>query len=265
MTRKKIILALMCIFMSPVLIQAQEKAPKKPSKMWYKPSKTETKEVKLESQNAISEKEITKFKWIITNKTKDFLVVHPKECFLKSASAEIAPNDKKTIMVRPLDNESKVIDATSTKEKSLYEFNIGFSAGGIYKSKDATPLDVPDFRIPVQQNVIEEGDFRIEHISSYTQSDVQWRVKLKITYVGTGLGIVEPRKISARTQTGTIIANNNDEKIFALQQGESENVVTVFKSIDPIFMLWNDTFKEAQLEKLDNILMDFEYDPDGGK
>lgn len=168
-------------------------------------------------------------------------------------------------MVRPLDNESKVIDATSTKEKSLYEFNIGFSAGGIYKSKDATPLDVPDFRIPVQQNVIEEGDFRIEHISSYTQSDVQWRVKLKITYVGTGLGIVEPRKISARTQTGTIIANNNDEKIFALQQGESENVVTVFKSIDPIFMLWNDTFKEAQLEKLDNILMDFEYDPDGGK
>lgn len=265
MIHKKLVLTILCLMSLPVFIQAQEKAPKKPSKIWYKPAKTETKEVKLESQNAISEKEITKFKWIITNKSKDFLVVLPKECFLKSATAEIAPNDKKAITVRPLDTETKVIDATSTKDKSLYEFNIGFSAGGIYKSKDATPLDLPDFRIPVQQNIIEEGDFRIEHISSYTQSDVQWRVKIKVTYLGTGLGIVEPRKISARTQSGAIIANFDSEKSFALQQGESENVVTVFKTIDPIFVLWNDSFKEAQLEKLESILMDFEYDPEGGK
>ena len=94
MLSKKILLFALCVFLVPTFSQAQ-RAPKKPSKLWYAPAKTETKEIKLEGQNIVSEKEITKFKLIATNNTKDFIIIRPQECTFKSGGMTVIPTDKK--------------------------------------------------------------------------------------------------------------------------------------------------------------------------
>jgi len=260
MQRKHLLLFTLALMMITVLGHAQ-KAPKKPSKIWYTPTKTETKEVKLEGQNIISEKEVTKFKLVITNKTKDFLILRPQESIFKSGGMTVVPTDKKKITIRPLDNESKVIDCANTQYQSMHEYNFSFIADGIYKSTNAKTTAIPDYKIPPSQNIIEEGDFKIELISSYIQADTQWRVKLKVTYNGEGLGIVESRKISARLHDGSIIANGNSEKIVGLEPGEDETIVLYFSNNRPITIVWNDAFKSAGLVKLEPVALDFVNDP----
>ena len=261
MTIKTILLVACTLFLMPALSNAQKKEPKKPSKIWYKPVKVETKEVKLEGQNVLSEKEITKFKLTVSNNTKDFIVIKPNECTFKSASGEVAPSDKKRIYVRPLDSENKVLNCVSTEGNSMHDYNISFQGTGFYRSENSVTVPMDDFSIPPAQTVIEEGDFRIELESSYTQSDVQWRAKFKITYTGDGLGIVEPRKITGLTNVGENLVNTNKENIFALEKGDTEVIVTIFKTIKPMIMLWNDALKTAKLTKMEPVVMQFEHDP----
>ncbi len=258
----KTILFFVCtLFLMPSLSTAQKKEPKKPAKIIYKPVKVETKEVKLDAQNILSEKEVTKFKLTVTNNTKDFIIIKPNECTLKSESGEVAPKDKKRISVRPLDSENKVINCNNTEGNSMYEYNISFHGTGFYKSENSTTVPMDDFSIPPAQTIIEEGDFKIELESSYTQSDSQWRAKFKITYTGDGLGIVEARKITGLTNVGENLVNMNKEDIFALEKGETEAIVTIFKTIKPMIMLWNDALKSAKLTKLEPIVLQFEQDP----
>lgn len=261
MTIKSILLISCTLLMMPVLSQAQKKEPKKPSKIWYKPVKIETKELKLEAQNIISDKEVTKFKLTATNNTKDFIIVKPNECTLKSAIGEVVPSDKKRISIRPMESESKVINSVNTDGKSMYDYNFSFNGTGFYRAENSVTVPMDDFSIPPAQTIIEEGDFKIELESSYTQSDVQWRAKFKITYTGDGLGIVEPRKITGLTNIGENLVNMNKEDIFALEKGETEVIITTFKTIKPMIMLWNDALKTAKLTKMEPIVMQFEYDP----
>ena len=159
-----------------------------------------------------------------------------------------------------MDSDSKVIDGINTQEQSMHEYSFSFNASGLYKTHSPQTTKIPDFKIPPSQNIIEEGDFRIELISSYIQSDTQWRVKLKVTYNGEGAGIIEPRKISARLHDGSIIANSNSEKIFALERGEDETFVCFFSNNRPIHLVWNDAFKSAAVSKMDPVSLNFEYD-----
>ena len=260
MLRKNFLLFAISLLMIPGIGTAQKTA-KKPSKIWYAPAKTETKEVKLDGQNIVSEKEITKFKLIVTNNTKDFLIVRPKECAFKAGNMTTIPNDKKKISIRPMDYESKVIDCTNTQNQSMHEYKFSFVGSGIYKTEAPQTTAMPEFKIPPSQNIIEEGDFKIELINSFIASDALWKVKLKITYNGTGAGIVEPRKISAKLFDDSIVANSNNEKIFDLERGEEENIVLYFASNRPINIVWNDAFKSASLVKLDPVVLNFEYDP----
>ena len=264
MRNKNSYFLILCFLFTSLLINAQNKPGKKPAKIWYKPLKVETKEVKLEAKNALAEKEITKFKWIISNNTKDFLIVQPQECNFKTASAELLPNDKKRIIVRPFDNVSKVIDGTNTKSNSIYELSVSFNAGGIYKSENAITEELPDYNIPPAVNSIEQGDFRVEMVSYNAQSNNQLKIKLKVTYLGEGIGIVEPAKISARVAGGVTVTNAEADKMFILERGESETFTTYFNNFQQVLMVWNDTFKSAALKKLDTIEMHFEYDPEGG-
>jgi len=239
----------------------QGKAPKKPSKMWYRTTPVELNDVKVDAQNIVSDKEITKFKFTVTNNTDHFIIVKPQECSFKSIHGESKPNDTKRIMVRPLDSENKVIDVTNVNSPTMHEYNFTYNVSGLYKSNNGVKAELPDYLIPATQNVIEYDDFRIDLISAYLQSNTQWRCKFKVTYTGKGLGVVEPRKISARTQGGGMLSNNGGEKSFALERGETENFLVYISSNMPIVIVWNDAFKSCDLVKSDPMVLQFNYDP----
>lgn len=258
---KKQICSLLLLALVSFYANGQGKSPKKPSKMWYKAIPAELNEVKVDAQNIVSDKEITKFKFTVTNNSDHFVIVKPQECSFKSIHGESKPNDTKRIMVRPLDSENKVIDVTNVNSPTMHEYNFSFNVSGLYKASNGIKAELPDYLIPATQNVIEYDDFRIDLISAYLQSNAQWRCKFKVTYTGKGLGVVEPRKISARTQGGGMLSNNGGEKSFALERGETENFLVYISSNMPIVIVWNDAFKACDLVKSDPMVLQFNYDP----
>lgn len=258
---KKQICSLVTLALVTSLSYGQGKSPKKPSKMWYRATPVELNDVKVDAQNIVSDKEITKFKLTVTNNTDYFIIVKPQECSFKSIHGESKPNDTKRIIVRPLDSENKVIDVTNVNSPTMHEYNFSFNVAGLYKSGNGTKAELPDYLVPATQNVIEYEDFRIELISASLQSNTQWRCKFKVTYTGKGLGVVEPRKISARTQGGGMLSNNGGEKAFALERGDSENFLVYISSNMPIVIVWNDAFKTCDLVKSEPMVMQMNYDP----
>jgi hypothetical protein len=105
----------------------QGKVTKKPSKMWYRTAPVELNDVKVDAQNIVSDKEITKFKFTVTNNTDNFIIVQRQECSFKPIHGESKQNDKKRIIVRPLHSQNKVIHVSIVNSPMRHEYNFNLN------------------------------------------------------------------------------------------------------------------------------------------
>lgn len=260
MTTKKLMIAILCI--AQLSAFAGKEKTKKPKQIWYKPVTKELKDVTISTKDVFSEKDITKFRFDIKNNSKSFIIFKPNECTLKSGNTEVALNDKKKLVIKPFESDYKILDATSTPEKSVYDMNIQFLVKGFYKVKTGDAEQLPDFTLPPSQKIVEIGDYRIEllNYTFFAPPNLIYgtRCKFKITYIGEGMAVVEPKKITGIVPAGTIIVNSNLEKTFLLGRGESENINVVILSNDLAKIVWNDAFKSATVDKLEDAVLNFD-------
>jgi hypothetical protein len=240
---------------------------------YYKPVIAETKEISVDIQDAVSMVEFSKFKLRLTNKTNDYILYKPKESLFKLSSGDFVPEDKKTILIQPLDKESKVIDMKAGADKNAHVDNYTFLLGGLYKIVTNSPItEAPAFMLPAASNSFTAGNFTVE-LLSLSKKTGETSAKFKVTYSGKGAGLVDPKKLAVKVDTkttpGQMFANDKKEKGMILYQGETDTFTASFhiegKLVDMQFanmeIIWKDTFKDCQIVKLDETSIELVLDP----
>jgi hypothetical protein len=234
---------------------------------YYKPATVDLPAVKIDVLDVVSKIDYSKFKLKISNTTNDYILYKPQESKFIIDGNEYKPQDKKPVLVQPLDNGSRTIDVKGNGN-NLHADNFTFNLDGLYKVIPTGAVNAPNFMLPPSVNQFIAGDFTVEMvtISKKTQETV---VKFKVTYTGEGMGIVDPKKLGAKIESGQVFANEKREKTIVLGKGESDTFIALFhiegKIADMQFanmeIVWNDTFKNAELKKLDGTTLNLVLDP----
>jgi len=73
---------------------------------YYKPVSIDLKATKIELLDVVSKIEYSKFKLKITNTSTDFILYKPQESTFIIEGKEYIPEDKKAVLIQPLDNAS---------------------------------------------------------------------------------------------------------------------------------------------------------------
>lgn len=234
---------------------------------YYKPVSADLKTVKIEVSDAVSKIEYAKFRMKIINAGTDYILYRPQESVFLLDGQSYVPQDKKALLVEPLDNASRTIDVKGNGH-NMHANAFSFAVDGLYKVIPTATVSAPNFLLPPAVNQFTAGDFTVEmtNISKKTQETA---VKFKVTYTGEGMGIVDPKKLSSKIESGQIFANEKREKGSVLAKGESETFIALFhiegRIADMQFanmeIVWNDTFKHAELKKIDGTSVNLVLDP----
>jgi hypothetical protein len=267
-----LVLGLVALIQLPSFAQDKKKVSPKHIN-YFKDASTQTKEVKIEGGDAVAMMEFVKFKLKLTNQTNDYILYKPQESLFKLEGTDFIPQDKKTIFIQPLDKESKVIDMKAPA-KNAHVDAFQYKIDGFYRIPvDVTGIQTPNFKLPPTTNSFTTGNFQMELVNLKKETG-ETAAKFKLTYIGDGVGLVDPKKISAtgknhKNQSETTAANDKKSGGIILYKGESDTFTATFhmegKLVDmqlgTMEIIWNDTFKESKLVKLDGTVLDFVLDP----
>ena len=247
---------------------AQDKKANPKHTNYYKPVSADTKDVKIEIQDAVAMEVFSKFKLKLTNNSTDYIMYKPQESLFKLETGDFVPQDKKTILIQPLDKESKVIDMKAPA-KNAHVDAYTFQLDGLYKIPVSSPAtQAPNFAIPASSNDFIAGNFKVEMLN-LKKTTGETAAKFKVTYTGDGVGLVEPKKLGFKIESGQVYANDKKEGGILLNKGESETFTATAhiegKIVDMQFanmqIVWNDTFKDCQVVKLPGASLNLVLDP----
>lgn len=256
------IASLVCLTLS-VGAQKKEKSYKE---ICYKDISSEFNDITVSTNNGISNKELTKFKLKISNKTSDILLYKPEESTFKLEGKEVKPKEK-WLFIYPTESDFRVINVNGTDFLVPYSFVLD----GVYKiSTSAKGIDTPDFPLPASQNEFTTGGFTCTMLNLTKESD-RTEVKFECKYTGDKVGVIQPGRAAIKLPDGTEIAN---EKIktqpIVLSKGQSEKVTLKWFRMDggraqdmqkiKLLILWRNTFSEVTPEKIKPEVLQFEID-----
>lgn len=272
-----LVLGLVALIQLPSFAQDKKKKVNPKHVNYFKDASVDTKDVKIEIQDAVAMMPFAKFKLKLTNKTNDYFLYKPKESLFKLESGDFIPEDKKTIVIQPLDKESKVIDMKAPAQNAHVDA-FKYQLSGLYKvSTNVSPTEAPNFILPVSNNDFMAGNFKVE-MTAIDKTTAKTAVKFKVTYTGDGVGLVEPSKLGVKIptdqkyskagNTGQIFANDKKDKGILLSKGESDTFVAFFqiegKIADMQFanmeIVWRDTFKDCQVAPVEGSTIDLTLD-----
>ena len=264
-------LGLVALIQLPSFAQNKKVNPKHSN--WYSAVSTETKEVKIEAVDGMAMMEFAKFKLKLTNNTSDYILYKPQESKFKLAGKDLAPTDKKIIFIQPMEKESKVIDVKSlTKEAHVDSFK--YELKGLYRIPvNVASTPAPNFKLPEVTNEFTAGNFKVE-LANIKKETGETAVKFKVTYLGDGVGLVDPKQISAygkhhKKDSESTVANDKKSGGIILYKGESDSFTATFHMEGQIVdmqlanmeVIWKDTFKESSLNAIDGATLNFVVDP----
>jgi hypothetical protein len=235
---------------------------------FYKVASHQTADVNIELVDIIARMDFSKFKIKLDSKSNDILIYEPSQSsfVIGGNNCEVAD---KSMIIDPLGKGSRVINAKCAGT-DMHVDNYTFNFDGLYKvSKDVPPLDAPNFILPPSINDFTVGDYKVEMtgIKKITAITV---VDFKVTYTGSGYGLVNANRLGVKIDSGQEFANTrNNQKELMLANGESGRIVAEFKIPGKIAdmqfanmeILWRDTFKESKAEKLDGHTFEIVIDP----
>ncbi|MCB0754955.1 MAG: hypothetical protein H6603_02165 [Flavobacteriales bacterium] len=214
----------------------------------------ESKKVTVELTNGVSRKDFLKFKAKYTNNTNDFIIVDPSKTKITLGAIDVYPSEK-TFILDPNDKNSKTIDLKDGADFMVESFDVspeGFSIIPL----DGTPVSMPEFQLPASVNNIESGNFEV-NLKRVTQETKQTWAVFSIKYTGNEYAIIDPSRISVKTEAGDQFANEfRKSKTILLEKGDSKNVDAVFhipaKVVDmqfaKLFIQWGECMVETKAE-----------------
>jgi hypothetical protein len=270
----KNMLALGLITLISIPSFAQKPNPKHVN--WYGEQTLETKQLNIELVDVQGMIEFSKFKLKLKNKTTDYILYKPQESLFRFEFGDLKPADKKTILIQPLDKDSKVIDVKGAG-RNLHVDTYKYELNGLYRIPVNVPsTPVPNLNIPISTNEQKAGNFKIEVLKS-DQTTQETAVKFKVTYLGEGMGLVEPKLLGVKVisvrgkkhEDDRTYANDVKSSGFLLSPGDSENFIAYFhiegRIADMQFanmeIVWGDTFKDCKIEKIEGATIELKVDP----
>jgi len=212
----------------------------------------ETKEVVLQFSNGVSRMDFLKFKTKFTNATNDFLLIDPSKFSVTIEGTAIHPKEKQFVL-DPNENSSKTIDLKEGANFHVDQFEVDL-AGFSRISMDGIPVKMETFQLPATTNVIEFGNFEV-NLKQLKQETKQTWARFEVKYKGDGYAIVDPSRISVKTEGGDQYANmHRKSKSILLEKGESKGIdVTVeipAKVVDmqfaKLFVNWGESMIETK-------------------
>lgn len=212
----------------------------------------ETREVVLEFSNGIARRDLLKFKTKFTNNTNDFLLIDPSQFKISVNGVTHQPKEK-VFILNPNDKKSKTIGLKGTDNLLADEFEV--EANGFARiSRDGKTVQMEPFRLPAAVNVISEGNFEV-NLKRLKQETKETWARFEIKYKGEGYAIIDPSRVSVKTETGEQYANNDRKsKAILLQKGESKTINAIFhipaKVVDmqfaKLYVQWDDCMVETK-------------------
>lgn len=267
---KKVVLVVAAITCIVTSVSAQKK--EKPYKdIFYKDIASEFDDYAASTNNGVSNKEMTKFKLKITNKTNDVLLYKPEESTFKLEGKETKPKEKQ-LFIYPTESDSKVINAMGPDFLTPYSYVIS----GMYKiSTSGKGIETSNFQLPASQNEFTSGPFTCTMLSLTKESD-KTEVKFECKYMGDKVGVIQPGRSAVKLPDGTEIANEKSKGLLSnnnpiiLMKGKSEKVTFKWNRMEggraqdmqkiKLEVLFRNTFSEVDLEKIKDETINFEID-----
>ena len=241
---------------------------KKYKEIFYKDITLETEDFTATTNNGFSDKEATKFKLKIANKTNDILMYKPEESTFKAEGKEAKPKEK-ALFVYPAESDHRVVNLVSP---DFLVTNYSFVMGGVYKISTGGPIsEAADFKLPAAANEFAAGGFNCT-LSSLTKETDKTEAKFECRYTGSKIGVINPGKAVVKMPDGTEIANEKKSSTpIILTKGKSEKITFKWnrmeggKSTDMqkvnLLILFKGTFTETDAVKLKEETLNFELDP----
>ena len=186
----------------------------------------ETREVVMEFSNGVSRMDFLKFKTKFTNNTNDFLLIDPSKFTITVNGTETHPKEKQFVL-DPNENASRTIDVKEGANFNVDQFDVAV-AGFSRIPLDGESIKMNQFQLPATTNVIESGNFEV-NLKQLKQETKQTWARFEIKYKGDGYAIVDPSRISVKTEGGDQYANmHRKSKTILLEKGDSKGIdVTV--------------------------------------
>lgn len=251
----------------PLLSNAQDP---KHENHYEKLEPVETDAYKVSFSDQHSQKEFVFVKLKIENKTRDYLLFKPQEMsFSVPDEGEFHPKKGK-IFIGPKEDESKTIKVTG--DGNFHAEELTMKLAGLYRvSREGEVQEGEPFRLPAKKNVFEVGDgsFECSLAGDVTQETDETVADFECSYYGDGVGLVDQRKVSVKTEEGKEFANKKKKGLLGkvagkdpvkkLMDGEKTTVKTQFEipadvvdmQFATLFVHWNDCFQESIPEALE--------------
>jgi hypothetical protein len=217
----------------------------------------ETKEVVIELTNGVSRLDFLKFKAKFTNNTNDFLMVDPSKFKITTDGTEHEPKEKSFIL-DPNESKAKTIDVKEGENLLASEFEVEVGGFSIIPL-DGKAAQMPEFQLPASTNNVESGNFEV-NLKRVKQETKETWATFSIKYTGDGYAIIDPSRISVKTEGGDQYANEfRKSKTILLEKGESKTIEAVFhipaKVVDmqfaKLFVQWGDCMVETEAVAID--------------
>lgn len=140
---------------------------------------------------------------------------------------------------------------------------------GIYvASNTGTAVKTPDFGLPASNNDFTAGSYSC-HLDGLKKETDETSVKFACTYNGTGVGILEPRRIGVKTESGQEYANEakkNGRELLLTGDTAKFNAVFHVTEVDMQFakltVLFRDALTESTLSAVPLADWKFVLDPE---
>lgn len=236
---------------------AQKKDPKYTN--YYKDVEEpiETKEVVIEFSNGVSRLDFLKFKAKFTNNTNDFLIVDPSKFKITTDGVTHEPKEKSFIL-DPNDSKSKTVDVKEGENLRADEFEVAVGGFAIIPA-DGKAAQMDQFQLPASTNNMESGNFEV-NLKRVKQETKETWATFSIKYTGDGYAIIDPSRISVKTESGEQYANEfRKSKMILLEKGDSKTIDVVVhipaKVVDmqfaKLFVQWGECMVETEAVALE--------------
>ena len=226
---------------------------------YYKvPEVVQTDLYKMSYSSIISTMLMAKMGMTIENTGKDYLVYNFEEANFKYDFGDNHP-EPRVLFIRPGEKKKRTLKVEGNVEYLAESYTLETS--GLYKvAKDGKPVAVENFQLPAAKNTIEVGNFTISLVKLKKETK-ETNAKFECTYNGDKIAIVNPSKLSITVDGKEDMEYANDNKKakdLLMKKGDKVKFNATFhipgKIVDmqfaTMYILWNNTFMESELEKL---------------
>lgn len=249
---------LTCSATFPVLAQKEKKVDPKHTNYYTDIEEAiEVREFAIQFTNGLSRIDMFKCKAKFTNSTNDFLLIEPSKFTVTVDGVSVHPKEKSFIL-DPNESKAKTIDLT--EGANFHTDAVEIAVTGFSRiSMDGTPAKVEPFQLPATVNIVEAGNFTV-NLKFLSQETQETTARFEIKYKGDGYAIVDPSRVSIKTEGGDQFANlHRKSKTFLLEKGESKSFDVVVqipaKVVDmqfaKLFVNFGDSMVETSAKPID--------------